>query len=167
MPVCSTHTVTGEKGLSGSLVPTYLLGRGKTLWWDWVDALAACGLSSSRYSFSQILCLRYNQHTCCLSLKLGAAPQPWAGQSTAPVCRWEIQACKCSLSPALSDSLPHPSRAACREVAQACQFLLSKQMADGGWGEDFESCEQRTYVQSAMSQIHNTCWALLGLMAVR
>uniref|UniRef100_A0A8C3DL52 Terpene cyclase/mutase family member n=1 Tax=Corvus moneduloides TaxID=1196302 RepID=A0A8C3DL52_CORMO len=55
----------------------------------------------------------------------------------------------------------------CREVAQACQFLVSKQMADGGWGEDFESCEQRTYVQSAESQIHNTCWALLGLMAVR
>lgn len=52
-------------------------------------------------------------------------------------------------------------------MAQACQFLLSKQMADGGWGEDFESCEQRTYVQSATSQIHNTCWALLGLMAVR
>uniref|UniRef100_A0A8B9ZRD6 Terpene cyclase/mutase family member n=1 Tax=Anas zonorhyncha TaxID=75864 RepID=A0A8B9ZRD6_9AVES len=56
---------------------------------------------------------------------------------------------------------------ACREVAQACQFLLSKQMTDGGWGEDFESCEQRRYVQSATSQIHNTCWALLGLMAVR
>ncbi|XP_009889697.1 PREDICTED: LOW QUALITY PROTEIN: lanosterol synthase [Charadrius vociferus] len=61
----------------------------------------------------------------------------------------------------------YQDRAACREVAQACQFLISKQMADGGWGEDFESCEQRTYVESAMSQIHNTCWALLGLMAVR
>uniref|UniRef100_A0A8C4W632 Terpene cyclase/mutase family member n=1 Tax=Gopherus evgoodei TaxID=1825980 RepID=A0A8C4W632_9SAUR len=57
--------------------------------------------------------------------------------------------------------------AACREVAQACQFLVSKQMEDGGWGEDFESCEQRRYVQSSTSQIHNTCWALLGLMAVR
>uniref|UniRef100_A0A8C3LF28 Terpene cyclase/mutase family member n=1 Tax=Chrysolophus pictus TaxID=9089 RepID=A0A8C3LF28_CHRPC len=56
---------------------------------------------------------------------------------------------------------------ACKEVARACQFLLSKQMTDGGWGEDFESCEQRTYVQSSSSQIHNTCWALLGLMAVR
>ncbi|XP_063197639.1 lanosterol synthase isoform X3 [Chroicocephalus ridibundus] len=61
----------------------------------------------------------------------------------------------------------YEDRAACQEVDQACKFLLSKQMADGGWGEDFESCEQRTYVQSAMSQIHNTCWALLGLMAVR
>ncbi|XP_008143861.2 lanosterol synthase [Eptesicus fuscus] len=56
---------------------------------------------------------------------------------------------------------------ACAEVTQACDFLLSQQMADGGWGEDFESCEQRRYVQSAQSQIHNTCWALMGLMAVR
>lgn len=32
---------------------------------------------------------------------------------------------------------------------------------------DFESCEQRRYVQSAGSQVHSTCWALLGLMAVR
>ncbi|KAL8173257.1 UNVERIFIED_CONTAM: hypothetical protein K2H54_043268, partial [Gekko kuhli] len=56
---------------------------------------------------------------------------------------------------------------ACKEVSRACEFLVSKQMEDGGWGEDFESCEQRQYVQSATSQIHNTCWALLGLMAVR
>ncbi|XP_077584501.1 lanosterol synthase [Stigmatopora nigra] len=53
------------------------------------------------------------------------------------------------------------------EVQKACQFLLERQMADGGWGEDFESCEQRRYVQSAAPQIHNTCWALLGLMVVR
>lgn len=58
-------------------------------------------------------------------------------------------------------------RAACAEISRACDFLLSRQMADGGWGEDFESCEQRCYVQSARSQIHNTCWALMGLMAVR
>ncbi|XP_021060874.1 lanosterol synthase [Mus pahari] len=57
--------------------------------------------------------------------------------------------------------------AACAEVAQACNFLLSQQMADGGWGEDFESCEQRRYVQSAKSQVHSTCWALMGLMAAR
>ncbi|TRZ03754.1 hypothetical protein DNTS_009746 [Danionella cerebrum] len=55
----------------------------------------------------------------------------------------------------------------CVEVKRACDFLLSKQMEAGGWGEDFESCEQRCYVQSKNSQIHNTCWALLGLMAVR
>ncbi|KAJ4920407.1 hypothetical protein JOQ06_024640 [Pogonophryne albipinna] len=55
----------------------------------------------------------------------------------------------------------------CEEVRKACQFLLDRQMTDGGWGEDFESCEQRCYVQSNSAQIHNTCWALLGLMAVR
>lgn len=49
----------------------------------------------------------------------------------------------------------------------ACEFLVSKQMEDGGWGENFESCEERRYVQADRSQIHNTCWALLGLMAVR
>ncbi|XP_033965761.1 lanosterol synthase-like [Pseudochaenichthys georgianus] len=54
----------------------------------------------------------------------------------------------------------------CEEVQKACQFLLDRQMTDGGWGEDFESCEQRCYVQSSSAQIHNTCWALLGLMAV-
>lgn len=58
-------------------------------------------------------------------------------------------------------------RAACTEVSQACDFLLSRQMEDGGWGEDFESCRQRRYVQNARSQIHNTCWALMGLLAVR
>uniref|UniRef100_A0A8C4I5E5 Terpene cyclase/mutase family member n=1 Tax=Dicentrarchus labrax TaxID=13489 RepID=A0A8C4I5E5_DICLA len=55
----------------------------------------------------------------------------------------------------------------CMEVQKACEFLLDRQMSDGGWGEDFESCEQRRYVQSSAAQIHNTCWALLGLMAVR
>uniref|UniRef100_A0A672HJL9 Terpene cyclase/mutase family member n=1 Tax=Salarias fasciatus TaxID=181472 RepID=A0A672HJL9_SALFA len=57
-------------------------------------------------------------------------------------------------------------REACEEVRAACDFLLDRQMSDGGWGEDFESCEQRRYVQSAAAQIHNTCWALLALMAV-
>uniref|UniRef100_A0A3Q3K2C1 Terpene cyclase/mutase family member n=1 Tax=Monopterus albus TaxID=43700 RepID=A0A3Q3K2C1_MONAL len=55
----------------------------------------------------------------------------------------------------------------CVEVQKACQFLLDWQMPDGGWGEDFESCVQRRYIQSSAPQIHNTCWALLGLMAVR
>ncbi|KAF6039422.1 LSS [Bugula neritina] len=53
------------------------------------------------------------------------------------------------------------------EVKLACEFIVSKQMEDGGWGEKFESCEQSKYIQSETSQIHNTCWALLGLMAVR
>lgn len=58
-------------------------------------------------------------------------------------------------------------RNVCVEVQKACQFLLNHQMSDGGWGENFESCEQRRYIQSSTAQIHNTCWALLGLMAAR
>ncbi|XP_071477715.1 lanosterol synthase-like [Diadema antillarum] len=53
------------------------------------------------------------------------------------------------------------------EVKKACEFLVSKQMEDGGWGEKFDSCEERRYVQADTSHIVNTCWALLGLMAVR
>jgi lanosterol synthase len=51
-------------------------------------------------------------------------------------------------------------------VENACRFLCSKQMEDGGWGEDFQSCEERRYVESEKSQIVMTAWALLGLMAV-
>lgn len=69
--------------------------------------------------------------------------------------------------PAPTTCLAGLHRAACVEVSQACSFLLSRQMADGGWGEDFESCKQRRYVQSTQSEIHSTCWALMGLMAVR
>ncbi|RDD36321.1 Lanosterol synthase [Trichoplax sp. H2] len=52
-------------------------------------------------------------------------------------------------------------------VKKACRFLVSKQKKDGGWGEDYKSCEQRQYVEASESQIINTCWALLGLLAVR
>ncbi|XP_055337256.1 lanosterol synthase-like [Paramacrobiotus metropolitanus] len=52
-------------------------------------------------------------------------------------------------------------------VLKGCIFLKQYQNDDGGWGEDFESCEQRRYVPSAASQVVNTCWALLGLMAVQ
>ncbi|CAI5777094.1 lanosterol synthase-like [Podarcis lilfordi] len=56
---------------------------------------------------------------------------------------------------------------ACKEVTKACEFLVSKQMKDGGWGEEFESYRFRKYIQHTVSQIHQTSWALLGLMAVR
>ncbi|ETE64198.1 Lanosterol synthase, partial [Ophiophagus hannah] len=48
----------------------------------------------------------------------------------------------------------------------ACAWLVSKQMKDGGWGEEFESYKFRKYIQHTMSQVHQTAWALLGLMAV-
>ncbi|NOQ64711.1 MAG: hypothetical protein GQ582_09390 [Methyloprofundus sp.] len=48
---------------------------------------------------------------------------------------------------------------------KACDFLLSKQMPDGGWGETYESCAKMVYTQAAASQVVNKAWALLGLQA--
>ncbi len=50
-------------------------------------------------------------------------------------------------------------------INKACQFLISKQMPDGGWGETYESCAKRVYTQADSSQVVNTAWALLALQA--
>ncbi|KAE9567932.1 Lanosterol synthase [Colletotrichum fructicola] len=47
---------------------------------------------------------------------------------------------------------------------RACEFLLSKQMDDGGWGEHHSSCDERRWIQHEKSQVVNTCWAVLALM---
>jgi lanosterol synthase len=49
-------------------------------------------------------------------------------------------------------------------VRKACEFFVSKQMPDGGWGESYRSCEVAEYVPHEKSQVVQTCWALLGLM---
>lgn len=51
-------------------------------------------------------------------------------------------------------------------VKKGCAFLVSKQRADGGWGESYKSCVEMRYVEHETSQIIQTAWALLGLMAV-
>mgnify|MGYP000854470520 CR=1 FL=1 len=57
-------------------------------------------------------------------------------------------------------------------LAKACKFLLSKQNANGGWGEDFTSCYDKAYAAKGAerygkggSGVVNTAWALLALMA--
>jgi len=50
-------------------------------------------------------------------------------------------------------------------VNRACAFLVEKQKPDGGWGETFESCSKLVYTEAATSQVVNTAWALLALMA--
>jgi lanosterol synthase len=50
-------------------------------------------------------------------------------------------------------------------IVCACAFLVSKQKADGGWGETFESCSKRVYSEAATSQVVNTAWVLMALMA--
>lgn len=49
-------------------------------------------------------------------------------------------------------------------VKRACEFLVSKQQDDGGWGETFMSCVTREYVQHPRSQVVNTAWAVLALL---
>ena len=50
-------------------------------------------------------------------------------------------------------------------VKKGCDFLVSKQMADGGWGESYRSCETGIYTHHKESQVVMTAWALIGLMA--
>jgi lanosterol synthase len=47
---------------------------------------------------------------------------------------------------------------------RGCDFLLSKQKEDGGWGESYLSSEKHVYVQHEMSQVTQTAWACLALM---
>jgi len=50
-------------------------------------------------------------------------------------------------------------------IRNACEFILSKQKEDGGWGESFQACVTRQYSEHKESQVVNTAWALLALMA--
>ena len=49
-------------------------------------------------------------------------------------------------------------------VKRACEFFLSKQRDDGGWGESYKGCETGMYVQRE-SQVVMTSWAIIGLLA--
>lgn len=49
-------------------------------------------------------------------------------------------------------------------VRRGCEFLLSKQMADGGWGESYLSSHRKIYTDSETSQVVQTSWACLALM---
>ena len=49
-------------------------------------------------------------------------------------------------------------------VSAAVRWVLSTQKKDGGWGESYESCVLKRYVEHERSQVVNTAWALLTLM---
>ena len=50
-------------------------------------------------------------------------------------------------------------------MLRAAEFLIAKQLQDGGWGETPESCRARTYVHAEAGQAVMTAWALLALTA--
>jgi squalene cyclase len=49
-------------------------------------------------------------------------------------------------------------------ITRACAFLLRKQRADGGWGEDGDTCRERRWVEARDGQVVQTSWALLTLL---
>lgn len=49
-------------------------------------------------------------------------------------------------------------------VRQACDFLISHQMPDGGWGESYRASELKVWVDHETSQVVQTCWAAIALM---
>lgn len=52
-------------------------------------------------------------------------------------------------------------------VKRGCDFLISKQCADGGWSESMKSCETQTYVNSGKSLVVQTAWAAIGLILAK
>ena len=57
------------------------------------------------------------------------------------------------------------SVATSQHLQKACDFLISYQRDDGGWGESHLSCVTSHYIEHERSQVVNTSWALLALMA--
>ncbi|PRQ49171.1 putative cycloartenol synthase [Rosa chinensis] len=54
----------------------------------------------------------------------------------------------------------------CSSIRKACDFLLSKELASGGWGESYLSCQNKVYsnLQDNRPHIVNTAWAMLALL---
>eukprot|EP00262_Sarcandra_glabra_P020791 TRINITY_DN8448_c0_g2_i1.p1 TRINITY_DN8448_c0_g2~~TRINITY_DN8448_c0_g2_i1.p1 ORF type:complete len:765 (-),score=88.17 TRINITY_DN8448_c0_g2_i1:211-2505(-) len=51
-------------------------------------------------------------------------------------------------------------------IHKACDFLLSKQLASGGWGESYLSSQEKVYTNLEANHSHlvNTGWAMLALI---
>ncbi|KAL3533223.1 hypothetical protein ACH5RR_006744 [Cinchona calisaya] len=54
----------------------------------------------------------------------------------------------------------------CSAIQKACDFLLSKQLPSGGWGESYLSCQNKVYsnLEGNTSHVVNTSWAMLALI---
>ncbi|KAH0684699.1 hypothetical protein KY290_023414 [Solanum tuberosum] len=51
-------------------------------------------------------------------------------------------------------------------IRKACDFLLSKQVVSGGWGESYLSCQNKVYTNLKGNKSHSVCtaWAMLALI---
>ncbi|XP_050289376.1 cycloartenol synthase isoform X3 [Quercus robur] len=54
----------------------------------------------------------------------------------------------------------------CSSIRKACNYLLSKELASGGWGESYLSCQNKVYTNLEDNRPHivNTGWAMLALI---
>ncbi|KAL5079907.1 hypothetical protein RYX36_008328 [Vicia faba] len=54
----------------------------------------------------------------------------------------------------------------CPALRKACQFLLSKQLPNGGWGESYLSSQNKVYtnIEDNRANLVQTSWALLSLI---
>uniref|UniRef100_A0A803P5K5 Terpene cyclase/mutase family member n=1 Tax=Cannabis sativa TaxID=3483 RepID=A0A803P5K5_CANSA len=54
----------------------------------------------------------------------------------------------------------------CSSIRKACDFLLSKQVESGGWGESYLSCQDKVYsnLDGNRSHLVNTGWAMMSLI---
>ncbi|KAL6335515.1 hypothetical protein AAG906_030643 [Vitis piasezkii] len=54
----------------------------------------------------------------------------------------------------------------CPCIRKACDYLLSKELASGGWGESYLSCQNKVYTNLPEDKPHNvnTAWAMLALI---
>ncbi|KAL0012885.1 hypothetical protein SO802_007993 [Lithocarpus litseifolius] len=54
----------------------------------------------------------------------------------------------------------------CSSIRKACNYLLSKELASGGWGESYLSCQKKVYTNLKYNRPHivNTGWAMLALI---
>jgi squalene/oxidosqualene cyclase-like protein len=63
----------------------------------------------------------------------------------------------------LACGIPEKSRA----VRRACDWLVTHQKSDGGWGEHWTGMTQNRYVEHPASQVIMTAWALLTLLLAK
>lgn len=48
-------------------------------------------------------------------------------------------------------------------ILRACEWIMSKHLPDGGWGESWQGCRERRYIPHKQSQVIMTSWALMIL----